>query len=123
LNMAIHRAKVRVMSMNVTLGLLEKFVREKVARGEYETASEVVRGALRLLKRREELWQAKIRAKIEEGMASCRAGRTAPAGQAWPELRAWREARRKTKAADLGASEVFTSPSTAPQKPGIHRDR
>jgi antitoxin ParD1/3/4 len=79
------------MSMNVSLGLLEEFVREKVARGEYETASEVVRDALRLLKRREELWQARIHAKIEEGMASCRASRTVPAEQAWSELRAWRE--------------------------------
>ncbi len=77
--------------MNVSLGLLEEFVREKVARGEYETASEVVRDALRLLKRREELWQARIHAKIEEGMASCRASRTVPAEQAWSELRAWRE--------------------------------
>jgi antitoxin ParD1/3/4 len=83
------------MSMNVTLGLLEEFVREKVTRGEYETASEVVRDALRLLKRREELWQAKIRAKIEEGMASCRAGRTVPADRAWSELHAWREKQKK----------------------------
>ena len=86
------------MSMNVSLGMLEDFVRNKVAQGEYETASEVVREGLRLLKRREELWQAKIRAKIEEGMASCRAGRTVPADQAWAELHAWRnQQQKKTK--------------------------
>ena len=84
------------MSMNVSLGMLEDFVREKVNRGEYETASEVVRDALRLLKRREEMWQAKIRAKIEEGMASCRAGRTIPAERAWSEMRAWRDEQKKT---------------------------
>ena len=85
------------MSMNVSLGILEDFVRKKVARGEYETASEVVRDGLRLLQRREELWQAKIRAQIEEGMASCRAGRTVPAEKAWLELRAWRDQQRKTR--------------------------
>lgn len=83
------------MSMNVSLGMLEDFVREKVAQGEYGTASEVVREGLRLLKRREELWQAKVRAKIEEGMASCRAGRTVPAEQAWTELHAWRDLQKK----------------------------
>jgi len=33
--------------------VLEKFVRQKVALGEYETASEVVREAVRLLRRSE----------------------------------------------------------------------
>lgn len=83
------------MSMNVSLGMLEDYVRNKVAQGEYETASEVVREGLRLLKRREELWQAKIHAKIEEGMASCRAGRTVPSDQAWSELHAWRDQQQK----------------------------
>ena len=69
------------MSMNVSVGKLEEFAREKVTQGEYESVSEVVREGLRLLKRREELWQAKVRAKIEEGMVSLRAGRTIPAEQ------------------------------------------
>jgi antitoxin ParD1/3/4 len=64
------------MSMNVSVGPLEAYVREKVNQGEYASSSEVVREGLRLLKRREELWQAKVRAKVEEGMASLRAGRT-----------------------------------------------
>jgi antitoxin ParD1/3/4 len=84
------------MSMNVSLGLLEDFVREKVAQGEYETASEVVRDGLRLLKRREELWKARIQAQIEGGMASCRAGRTIPAEKAWSQLRTWRDKQKKT---------------------------
>lgn len=78
------------MSVNVSIGNLEEYALEKVAQGEYESVSEVVREGLRLLKRREELWQAKIRAKIDEGMADCRAGRTVPAEEAWEKFRAWR---------------------------------
>lgn len=70
---------IRTMSMNVSVGSLEEYAREKVAQGEYASVSEVVRDGLRLLKRREELWKAKVRSKIEEGMASLRAGRTIPA--------------------------------------------
>jgi len=76
------------MSMNVSVGPLEAFVREKVNQGEYASSSEVVREGLRLLKRREELWQAKIRARIEEGMASLRAGRTIPAEKVWAKVEA-----------------------------------
>jgi len=81
--------------MNVSLGTLEEFVREKVSQGEYDSNSEVVREGLRLLKRREELWKAKMKAKIEEGMAACRAGHTIPAETAWAELHAWREEQKK----------------------------
>ena len=76
------------MSMNVSIGPLEEFVREKVNQGEYASSSEVIREGLRLLKRREELWQAKVRAKIEEGMASLRAGRVVPAEKVWAKLEA-----------------------------------
>ena len=85
----------QLLSMNVSVGNLEEFAREKVAQGEYGSVSEVVREGLRLLKRREELWQAKIRARIEEGMASCRAGRTVPGEQVWRELQAWRAKQKK----------------------------
>jgi putative addiction module CopG family antidote len=80
------------MSMHVSLGLLEGFVREKVSQGEYGSNSEVIREGHQLLQQREALWQDTVRAKIEEGIASCIAGRTVPADQAWVELRAWREA-------------------------------
>jgi antitoxin ParD1/3/4 len=80
------------MSMNVSVGALEEFVRQKVDQGEYASSSEVVREGLRLLKRREELWQAKVQAKIEEGMASLRAGRVIPGDEVWADLRARREA-------------------------------
>ncbi len=75
------------MSLNVSLTApLEGFVREKVAQGEYESASEVMREALRLLKRREELWKREVQGKIADGMASLRAGRTVPAEKVWAEL-------------------------------------
>jgi antitoxin ParD1/3/4 len=55
--------------MNVSLTeRMEKFVRQKVAIGEYETASEVVREALRLLQHRDEVWRAEVRGKIKQGM-------------------------------------------------------
>lgn len=85
------------MSINVSVGKLERYAREKVSQGEYESVSEVVRDALRLLKQREELWQAKVRAKIEEGMASLRAGRTIPGDEVWADLRARRDATLKAR--------------------------
>jgi putative addiction module CopG family antidote len=41
----------------------EEFVRQKVVNGDYETASEVVREGLRLLKQRDEVWKADVRDK------------------------------------------------------------
>lgn len=55
---------------------MEKFVRDKVAIGEYETASEVVRDGLRLLRQRDEVWKNEASAKIKAGSESIRAGRT-----------------------------------------------
>ena len=55
--------------MNVSLPeAMEKFVRQKVAIGDYETASEVVREGLRLLKQRDEVWKADVRDKVKQGM-------------------------------------------------------
>ena len=74
------------MSMNVSIGDLEDFARSKVAQGEYSSVSEVVRDGLRLLKRREELWNAKVAAKIEEGLAQLRSGQIIPGDQVFAEL-------------------------------------
>jgi antitoxin ParD1/3/4 len=72
--------------MNVSLPeQLEQFVRQKVAVGDYETASEVVREGLRLLKQRDHLWKAEVRSKIKQGMDSVRAGRSIPAQRALNE--------------------------------------
>ena len=49
--------------------------------GDYETASEVVREGLRLLKQRDEVWKAAVRDKVRQGMDSIRAGRSIPAEQ------------------------------------------
>jgi antitoxin ParD1/3/4 len=56
---------------------LDRFVLEKVKRGRYENASEVVRAALRMLEREERQYEAKLsalRAAIDEGDASGVAG-------------------------------------------------
>lgn len=74
------------MSLNVSLGALEDYVREKVTQGEYGSNSEVVREGLRLLKRQDEKWKAEVAAKIEEGMASLRAGRAIPAEKVWAKV-------------------------------------
>ena len=52
---------------------LDRFVAEKVESGRYESASDVVRAALRTLEREEQMYQAKmaaLRAAIDEGDAS-----------------------------------------------------
>ncbi len=65
--------------MNISLTPeLEHFVAKKVKSGKYQTASEVVREALRLLEARDELYQvrlAELRRDIEEGLSS---GKAAP---------------------------------------------
>jgi len=84
--------------MNVSLtDPLEKFVREKVAIGEYETASEVVRDALRLLRQRDEVWRADVRSKITQGMDSIRAGRTIPAAKVKTDMAAFKKKWKKDR--------------------------
>ena len=66
-------ASAKNQTMNVSLPeQMEEFVRQKVAFGDYETASEVVREGLRLLKQRDDLWKAEVRSKIKQGMDSIR---------------------------------------------------
>jgi len=78
--------------MNVSLtDPLEKYVRQKVAAGEYETASEVLREALRLLQHRDDVWRAEVRSKIKDGMESIRAGRTIPAEKVRSEMAAFKK--------------------------------
>ena len=78
--------------MNVSLTEpMEKFVRQKVALGEYETASEVVREALRLLRQRDEVWRAEVSSKITQGMDSIRAGRTISAEKVKAEMAAFKK--------------------------------
>lgn len=84
--------------MNVSLPeQMEEFVRQKVAVGDYETASEVVREGLRLLKQRDDLWQAEIRSKITQGMDSIRDGRSIPAQQVKAEMAAFKKKWKKNR--------------------------
>ena len=84
--------------MNVSLPeQMEEFVRQKVALGDYETASEVVREGLRLLKQRDELWKAEVQSKIKQGMDSIRAGRTISAAQVKSEMAAFKKKWKKSQ--------------------------
>ena len=61
--------------MNVSLTPeLEKLVQDKVASGLYQTASEVIREGLRLLKERDERQQATLREAIQEGLTQLERG-------------------------------------------------
>ena len=95
----MHRnySRIRSMSLNVSVGeSLEDFVREKVTHGEYESASDVVREGLSLLKQRDEQWKVGIEAKIEKGVAELKAGKGIPWEKALAELQARQEEALKT---------------------------
>jgi antitoxin ParD1/3/4 len=68
--------------MNVSLTPeLEEFVSEKVASGMYQTASEVVREALRLLRERDQLQQQRLeelRREIAIGLDQAAQGKVKP---------------------------------------------
>jgi putative addiction module CopG family antidote len=64
---------------------------------DYETASEVVREGLRLLKQRDEVWKADVRDRIKQGMDSIRAGRTIPAEQVQAEMTAFKKNWKKNR--------------------------
>jgi antitoxin ParD1/3/4 len=66
--------------LNISLSSdLQNLVHEKIASGQYSSASEVVREALRLMDDRDQmlaLQKQDIRSKIDAGVASLRAGRS-----------------------------------------------
>jgi len=68
--------------MNVSLTAeLEQFINRKVESGLYQTASEVVRDGLRLLRERDELHQNKLdglRREIAIGLEQAEQGKVAP---------------------------------------------
>jgi antitoxin ParD1/3/4 len=62
--------------MNVSLTPeLEKLVQEKVASGLYQTASEVIREGLRLLKERDDRQTAALREAIQDGLTQLETGK------------------------------------------------
>jgi antitoxin ParD1/3/4 len=86
----------RLMNVSLTEPM-EKYVRQKVAVGEYETASEVVREALRLLRQRDEVWKADVRSKITQGMDSIRAGKSIPSEKVKAEMAAFKKKWKKSR--------------------------
>jgi antitoxin ParD1/3/4 len=77
--------------MNVSLTPeLERLVHEKVSSGCYNSASEVVREALRLLQERDELRRLRLqelRREIAKGIEAADRGDLIPAAEAFKELR------------------------------------
>jgi antitoxin ParD1/3/4 len=76
------------MNVNLTPEL-ERFVQQKVETGRYNSASEVVREALRLLEQKEQLRQLQIlelRKRIAEGLTSLDRGEAVDGEQFLDEL-------------------------------------
>jgi antitoxin ParD1/3/4 len=85
--------------MNVSLTApMEQFVRKKVAAGDYGTASEVVREALRLLSHRDEVWRSEVGSKVKAGMDSIRAGRALSAQRVQAEMATFKKKWSKGRA-------------------------
>ncbi len=87
--------------MNVSLTPeLERYVQAKVESGMYNSASEVVREALRLLVEREMLHESRldhVRRMVAEGLADVDAGRLVDGEETYKKLRR-RVPRRRKKA-------------------------
>ncbi len=77
--------------MNVSVGKdFENYVQQKIATGDYASASEVVRAGLRLLKERERLLEAKLlalRGDIELGIQEAERGELVDGEAVLEELR------------------------------------
>jgi len=74
--------------MNVSLTPeLEKLVQRKVRSGRFNSASEVVREALRLMEKRDQV-KAEVRKKIATGVESARAGRLSDGEEFFAQLEA-----------------------------------
>lgn len=81
---------------------LDAFLQSRVQSGRYQTTSEVVREALRLLERQErEREQALegLKAKLQRGAAQAERGELLDGDEVFEELREMIEERRRTKAA------------------------
>jgi antitoxin ParD1/3/4 len=95
--MATHRTTV-----NVSLTPeLDAFLQSRLKSGRYQTTSEIVREALRLLERherdRDEAFQ-QLRARLERGAGQAERGELADGDEVFDELREMIEERRRAKA-------------------------
>ncbi len=95
--MSTHRTTV-----NISLTPeLDAFLQSRVKSGRYQTSSEVVRDALRLLERRErdrEEAFRQLKAKLKRGAAQAKRGELHDGDEVFEELRAMIEERRQAKA-------------------------
>ena len=92
----------RRTTVNVSLTPeLDAFLQSRVKSGRYQTTSEVVREALRLLERqereRDEAFQ-QLKAKLEIGAAEAERGELLDGDEVFDELREMLEERRRVKA-------------------------
>ena len=95
--MAIHRTTVNV---SITPEL-DAFLQNRVKSGRYQTTSEVVREALRLLERQEkERDQAfrQLKTKLEKGAGQAERGELLDGEEVFDELREMIEERRRSRA-------------------------
>jgi antitoxin ParD1/3/4 len=95
--MAIHRTTVNV---SITPEL-DAFLQNRVKSGRYQTTSEVVREALRLLERQEkERDQAfrQLKTKLEKGAGQAERGELLDGDEVFDELREMIEERRRSRA-------------------------
>jgi len=85
------------MNVNLTPAL-EKLVHAKVRKGRYNSASEVVREALRLLEEKDQLRRLhvqELRKKIDQGFASLRRGQGVDGGEFFRALAREERARER----------------------------
>ena len=97
--MATHRTTVNI---SITPEL-DAFLQKRVKSGRYQTTSEVVREALRLLERhekeRDEAFQ-QLKAKLKRGAAQAERGELIDGAEVFEELREMIEERRRSKASN-----------------------
>jgi len=97
--MATHRTTVNI---SITPEL-DAFLRAKVESGRYQTTSEVVREALRLLERQEQERDEafnQLKAKLDQGAAQAERGELLDGDEVFEELRQMLQDRRQAKAAN-----------------------
>jgi antitoxin ParD1/3/4 len=96
--MGTHRTTVNI---SITPEL-DAFLQDRVNSGRYQTTSEVVREALRLLERQEQERDAalhQLKAKLERGAGQAEDGELIDGEKVFDELREMIEERRRAKAA------------------------
>lgn len=96
---------------------LEAFLRSRVQSGRYQTTSEVVREALRLLERQEQERDAalqRVRTKLQRGAAQAERGELIDGDEIYEELREMIAERRRAASVSGGSSSV--PPATGKRK-------